>query len=532
MATDNTSKTVAGRTLLGQIPPAARQLLLLVGLAGAVAMGVASVLWLQEPSYTPVYSGLAERDTGEVVNVLDGAQIPYRVDPSSGSVMVPATRKYEVRMQLASAGLPRGSGFGIEEMPTVGGFGQSPFVENALYVHAVETELSRTIGSLAQVEAARVHLAIPPQSAFMRRQAEASASVMLKLYPGRRLDPSQAGAVVHLVASSVPGLEPGRVTLVDQSGTLLSSPDEGTTAGLTTTQFEYAKRVEEAYAERIENLLAPLVGPERIRATVSAELDFTQTEQTRESFDPQITAVRSEQTSEESRSGDALAQGVPGALSNQPPEAAPAGPGGQPQAATETATPLSTSRSAVRNYELDKTVSHTKQAVGAVKRLSVAVLIDNKPPASGRGPAQPLAQEELDSLTDLVKQAVGFTEARGDTISVLNSAFQPTPQIAEPDPVGFLQRPQVWDMARQALAALLVLVLAFVIVRPIMRQLTTPQPALFGPADGQAQGMLAANLMALPASHADRVAAARSAVNQDPRQVAQVVRTWVAEDNG
>jgi flagellar M-ring protein FliF len=436
-------------------------------------------------------------------------------------------------MQLASSGLPHGTGFGVDEMQGRSAFGQTPFMENALYVRAVETELGRTIGSMQPVESARVHLALPPQSVFLRQKREASASVMLKLFSGRRLDPEQVQSVVHLVASSVPDLLPSRVTVVDQSGALLTSPQEDSTASLTNSQFEYRKEIEQNYAQRIENLISSIVGPDRVRASVSAELDFTVTEQTRESFDPNVQVIRSEQTSEDSRRGEGV-QGVPGALSNQPPEIAPAVAGGVANAtATE---PQSNSRSATRNFELDKTVSHTRQATGIIQRLSIGVLIDNKPPATARGASQPLPEAEIASLTALVKQAVGFDEMRGDTISVVNSAFQPAAAVPSTPAPSFWQSPTFWSIARQVLGAGLVLLLAWFILRPMMTVLTRPQPIAAAPVmEYSAQlypAMPGGRPMGLPVSYDDRMAAARSVAGQDPRQVAQVVRNWVAEDNG
>jgi flagellar M-ring protein FliF len=521
--------------LYALLPPAVKQILLLVGLAAAVAAGVAMVLWSQGENFTPLYSGLAARDVGEITAQLDSANVPYEIDPASGSLLVPAERKYEVRMQLAASGLPRGAGFGIEEMPDRSSFGQTPFMENALYVHAVETELARTIGSMQPVEMARVHLALPPQSVFLRQKREPSASVMLKLFAGRRLDEEQVQSVVHLVASSVPDLVPSRVTVVDQSGALLTSAGNDTAASLTSSQFEYRKQVESDYAQRIQSLIGSIVGPERVRASVSAELDFTQTEETRESFDPNVQLVRSEQTAEDTRRGDGI-QGVPGALSNQPPEVA-APPPGTTAATAATAEPTSTSRSATRNYELDKTVSHTRQAVGAVRRLSIGVLVDNKPPATRNGEPVPLTEQEIASLTQIVRQAVGFDEARGDTIAVVNSAFQPAGELAAPEAPAFWENPQLWSIARQVLGAALVLALAYFVLRPIMQVLTRPQPVAPALAAGEYAAQLrpvvaGGRTLALPMGYDDRMAAARSVAGQDPRQVAQVVRNWVAEDNG
>jgi flagellar M-ring protein FliF len=522
--------------LYAQLPPAIRQLGLLVGVAAAVAAGFALVLWSQSPNFTPLYTGLNDRDVGEVVALIESTDVPYKLDPTSGGVLVPADRKYEIRMQMASAGLPRGTGFGVEQMPELGSFGQTPFMENALYTHAVETELGRTIGSMQSVEGARVHLAVPPRSAFLRQQREPSASVMLSLYPGRRLDQSQVQSVVYLVASAIPQLSPQRVTVVDQSGSLLTRNNDDTGAAMTSSQFEYTKQLEDAYARRIESLLSSVVGSERVRASVAAVLDFTVNEETRESFDPNAAVVRSEQTSEETRTGDGIAQGVPGALSNQPPETAgqqpPAAAAAAPGAAAEP--PQSTMVSQVRNYEIDKTISHTRQALGTIQRLSIGVLIDHRP--SDGGDPEPLPQEELDSLTALAQQAVGFDAARGDTISVMNSLFQAPPEVGEIEAVPIWQQPFVWSIARQVFGAALVLVLAFVIVRPMIRTLTTPLPALpspgqFGPGP-MAGGYGMPRGPALPVGYDDRLAAARNVAGQDPRQVAQVVRNWVAEDNG
>ncbi len=533
----DTQQAPSGLPLYAQIPGPVKQALLLVGIAAAVAVGVALVLWSQGTNYTQLYTGLSDRDAGEITTLLDSQQVPYRLDPATGALLVPADRKYDVRMQLASSGLPRGAGFGVDDIPEHSTFGQTPFMENALYVRAVENELGRTIGSMQPVDSARVHLALPPQSVFLRQKREPSASVMLKLFPGRRLDQAQVQAVVHLVASSIPDLLPSRVTVVDQSGALLTSPDSDSTASLTSSQFDYRKQLEQEYAQRIESLLSSVVGNDRVRATVSAQIDFTVTEQTRESFDPNGTMVRSEQTNEDSQAGGGV-QGVPGALSNQPPQVAASTTATADSAADQTDQPRSSSRSTVRNYELDKTISHTRQAVGAIKRLSIGVLVDNKPPPNGRGQSQPLTEEELASLTGLVKQAVGFDEARGDTISVLNSAFQPPAQIQAPEPPALWERPQVWSIARQVLGAVLVLALAFFVLKPMMQVLTRPQPAPPLPAGGDYGGSMfppgtpGARPIALPVSYDDRMAAARSVAGQDPRQVAQVVRNWVGEDNG
>jgi flagellar M-ring protein FliF len=523
-----------GPPLYAQLPPAVRQIALLVGIAAAVAAGVSLVLWSQGPNFTPLYTGLADRDASEIVAAVEAADVEYRLDSATGSVLVPADRKYELRMQLATEGLPRGAGFGLESIPEMGGFGQTPVMENALLQRALETELARTIATVDAVESARIHLAMTEPSAFVRQRRPPSASVLVTLFPGRRLDAAQIQGIVNLVAAAIPDLEPQKVTVLDQSGSLLTSLDDAAGGGLSSSQFQYTSQLESEYAQRIENLLAAVVGPERVRASVAAVLDFTVSEQTRESFDPNVSLLRSEQTSEETRSGEALAQGIPGALTNQPPAAAgEVPPAGAPAEANTT--PTSTARAATRNFELDKTISHTRQAAPSVQRLSIGVLIDHVPPASGAGQPEALPDAELASLTELAKQAVGFDEARGDTITVHNSPFVAPPVIRAPEPLALWEQPWVWNVARQALGASLLLVLAFFVVRPMMRTLTRPQPILpVGQLQGGHGGMsaLPGGSLALPMGYEDRVAAARSVAGQDPRQVAQVVRNWVAEDNG
>lgn len=522
---DDTLPQPAGPLGGASWPVSMRQLFLILGLAAAVAATVAVVLWSQAPNYTPVYPELSERDASEVVAALQSGDVPYRLDAGTGAVLVPSTRLREVRMQLAASGLPRGSGFGVGSLPDSSALGQSPFMESAMYTHALETELSRTIAELRPVQSARVHLALPPRSAFVRERREPSASVMVELFPGRVLEQAQVDAVVHLVASSIPDLPVSNVTVVDQRGGLLTRSNADDLAGLSSSQFDYTRRVEQDYVRRIEALLTPVVGSNRVRASVAAQLDFTRNEETRESFDPNVSVLRSENTSEQIRRGEDIgAQGVPGALTNQPPEApAPAAAAGQQQPASE----ISTSRSATRNFELDKTISHTQQAMGTVQRLSIAVLVDNKAPEGGTGEGQPLSAEELEGMTELVKQSVGFDEARGDTIQLQNAQFQAEPPLPAAEPPGFLEQPWIWDAGRQLLGVVLALLLTLIVVKPLVTNITKPEPPPPALPPGVTPAMLAAP--PVPEGYDQRMAAARGLVGQDPRQVAQVVRGWVGE---
>lgn len=516
--------------------PAVRQVLLLVGVAASFAIGLAVFLWSQSPGYTQLYGDLDERDASQVVEVLRGAGIDYRLNGATGAVMVPESRLHDARLELAANGLPESSSIGLEMIREPQGFGVSQFMENARYQHALETELARTIRNVRSVQDARVHLAMPKQTAFVRNREGASASVMLSLYGGRQLEPEAADAIVNLVASSVPNLMAKDVTLIDQHGRMLSRNGERSGYALTAAQFEHTRTVEESFRERIVDLLTPLVGAGNVRAQVVADLDFTVKEETRETYDPETVAVRSETVSEQERRGGGDApQGIPGALSNQPPEAGGVAPAEGTAAA---ASPLNTSREATRNFEVDKTVSRMIAPTGAIRRLSVAVLIDDAggggaggADAAGDAAGQRLSQEDIERMTALVKEAVGFDEERGDSVQVINAAFQPAPEVPEPAAPPLWERPGLMAIGRQVLGALLVLALGFGVLRPMLRgivqshQQSSPQLAGAG---AQALGAPAQPQPQL--SYEQKIAAARNITTYDPARVAQVVKKWVAED--
>lgn len=531
--------------------PYVRQLALLAGIAAAIALGLYVFFWTQKPNYVPVYPGLADKDASEVLDALRAAQVPVLLDPVTGSVTVPETALQSARMQLAAQGLPAGSRMGIEMIQQDQGFGASQFVESARYQHALETELARTIGGVRPVRSARVHLALPRASVFASRREPASASVLLDLYPGRTLEPSQVAAIVHMVASSIPELSPEAVTVVDQSGRLLTRNDGDTDAELAAEQFSQTRRVETTYVQRIERLLEPLTGPGRVSAQVAIDMDFAVTEEARETFAPD-TRLRSEQVAEavtETRKPG----GVPGAVSNQPPEAAP--PTSADAVAGSEANPSNASRSATRNFEMDRTVSHTRQPAGRVKRVSVAVLVDHVPPQAVAATADPadeptaaatapalraLTPEELDQVEKLVKQAVGFDTERGDTVSVMNAPFARPEALPPPEAVPLWRQPEMRDYARIGLGTLVVLMLVFGVLRPLLRNLAAPresEPLLATIESSNGMAMLegeraqTAEMLAPPNNpHDQRLAQARQAAQQDPRRVAQVVKNWVGND--
>jgi len=534
-----------------------RPLLLLLGVALAVAAGVTVVLWWRGPNWSLLYGNLSDSDSSSVVQALQTGGIEYKLDNNSGAIMVPAERVHDARLQLASQGLPQGKNSSFELMNKDPGFGVSQFMESARYQYALESELARTISSLQAVEAARVHLAIPQQSAFVRDRRPPSASVLLQLRAGHRIAPEQVSAIVHLVASSIPELDSDQVTVVDQQGRLLSSPKAGD-AAVAAEQFEAAHRIEDTYITHIEQLITPMVGDGRVRAQVTVDLDPTASEQAQEQYKPDGIVVRSEQSSEENSRGGGGSGGVPGALSNQPPaggqavgaakpaaaakNAAAAAEAAATAAAAAAATPQNSSKQSTRNYEIDRTVSYSRQPAGRIKRVTVAVLVDNvrKTGADGKVTEQPLSKEQIEGITQLVKNAVGFDEARGDSVNVVNQSFQ---QVVEPplkpEAIPIWQRPMVLNMVRLVLGALVLVALALGVLRPLIKNLAShavsqapPQLLATGTGgDGEARtgvaGAAAASSSAL--AYEQQIVQARSLVGQDPKRVAQVVKTWVGE---
>lgn len=520
-----------------------RQIGLMVGLAASVALGIMVALWAMTPAYSLLYGNLSQRDSAQVADALQKAGIPYKIDETSGALLVESKQLQKARLQLAADGLPKGMSNGFEMLEGDQGFGTSQFVETARYQHALEGELSRTISTLRNVESARVHLAIPKRSVFLRKQEPPSASVVVNLYAGRGLEDGQVASIVHLVASSVPHLAPGQVTVVDQRGNLLTSRDSASDVGMTSSQFAYNRKVEDTYIKRIEDLLSPLIGSGKVRAQVAAELDFTVTEKTQETFNPDLPALRSEQVSEDSMSSSIGGAGIPGTLSNQPPAGGTTA--GQAAAASGESSGNSSKRS-TRNYELDKTISHTRLSTGSIRRLSVAVVLDDKQTVNAEGATvrAPWTEEEIAKFTTLVKEAVGFNVQRGDSVQLINASFQPVPE-AEPLPEPPIwEQPWVWDVAKQAAGAIAVLILIFGVLKPTLRSLTekgaaAPQMAL---AAGAGEGGLADDQISLggpqqqaglpgPAhQYEQQLTTARGMVQQDPKRVAQVVKNWVGED--
>jgi flagellar M-ring protein FliF len=540
--------------------PMTRLLLLLVGVSVAVALGVGIVLWSRGPNYALLYAGLDPKDAAAVTQALQTSNTPFKLGADGASISVPADMLADTRLKLASQGLPQGSTAGATLPQSDSPFGMSDLAENTRYQEMLETDLGNTIAGLQFVRAARVHLALPKPSAFIRDNHPASASVLLTLYPGRQLDSSQVAAIVHLVSASVPDLDPSQVSVIDQQGALLTNSDPDSADAVGDTRLRLATRMENLYAQRIEDLLTPLVGSGRVRAQVDVDLDFSQTEKASESYDNANPALRSEQTSSETKH-DGGAGEIAGALSNQPPNtvaqptaAKPnAGAAATPAAAapgasaanTQASTPADTSSSATRNYELGRTVSHVSDPAGRLVRLTVAVVVDDKMAPDGKGKSIPLTPQDIQHLTDLTKNAVGFDAQRGDSVSVINQAFSAVPVEDAPVAEPFWERPGMIDLIKQGAGILIALLIAFGLLRPMLKGLMrAPQPmhALAGPiptvsvrinddlSNEREDEVHIKTPQIQNMAYEQKIGLARKLVQENPKQVAQVVMNWVGDD--
>ena len=557
-----------------------RQIGLLVGLAASVAIGFAVVLWSQQPDYRPLYGSLDGMDASQVMETLAAADIKYTVEPNSGALLVKADDLARARMRLAAAGVaPKDNSVGFEILDQEQGLGTSQFMEATRYRRGLEGELARTVASLNNIKAARVHLAIPKSSVFVRDERKPSASVLVELYSGRSLEPSQVMAIVNLVASSVPEMNKAQVTVVDQKGNLLSDIQEMSELTMAGKQFDYSRRMESLFTQRVHNILQPVLGSGRYKAEVSADVDFSAVESTSEMFNPDQPALRSEQSVNEQRTTSLSPQGVPGALSNQPPGAAAAPqqagagaaavPGaiapGQPlldangaqiiDPATGLAMlapyPADKREQSTRNFELDRSISYTKQQQGRLRRLSVAVVVDDQAKvdaATGEVTRVPWSSDDLARFTRLVQDSVGFDASRGDSVSVINTPFS-TELGEELIEIPFYTQPWFWDVVKQVLGVLFILVLVFGVLRPVLNNITG---AGRGQGDGRGRDVELGEMGGLGGDLAeDRVSlggpqsillpspsegydaqlnAIKSLVAEDPGRVAQVVKEWINAD--
>jgi len=544
----------------------------MIAVAAVFAIIVGTILWSRQPDWKTLFSNLTEKDGGAIVTILEQQNIAHRYT-DSGALQVPADRVHEVRLKLASQGLPRGGMVGFELMENQK-FGVSQFAEQVNYQRGLEGELARTIQSIGAIQSARVHLAIPKPSVFVREEQKPTASVMLNLYPGRSLDSAQIAGITHLVSSSVPQLPASNVAVIDQSGALLSQLKNSLTeAGLDPAQIKYVRDVEGSIIKRISEILSPMLGQDNFKVQVAADIDFSQSEQTAETYRPnnapESTSIRSRQNNE-SASVNQAAGGVPGALTNQPPVPAtapltqpatgnsPGQPGkpseiqGKVDAAGITAPlnaagqPISTSKNATINYEVDKTIRHTKQGMGDIRRLSAAIVVNHRKDIdkNGQPVSKPIPETEMKQINELVREAMGYNKERGDTISVANAPFTAVdkseaelPVWKDPENISYVK-----DLVKYLLIAGIVAFLYLKVIQPSMKTMFPPPKDADGAhgsaeggisayAEGESGGITASGEDGATQVHIDHYAVmiqkARELAEKDPKAVANIIKDWM-----
>ena len=527
---------------------------LILGVVLFVAIAIGGLVMGRQAEWRVLYSNLADKDGGAVIAQLGTMNIPYKYSDGGGAILVPADRVHDARLKLASMGLPKGAVSGFEMMES-NRFGMTQFQERLTFQRGLEGELTRSIQSIGSVANARVHLALPNQNGFFRDQQKPSASVLLSLNPGRSLDKTQLAGIVHLVASSVPEMDASAVSVLDDTGKLLSKPNDGSGSGLNVDaeQLQYAQQLEQLYSRRILDILEPLVGVQNVKAQVTAEVDFSQTESTTESHKPNLTpansAVRSQQTVESTNATTgAGASGIPGATSNQPPAPSSAPINGQPQALTAAGQPGgigSSKKESIVNYEVDKTVQVVKGASGVLKRINAAVVINHvvKTDDKGKVTSTPLTDAQIEKMTALVREAVGFNKDRGDSVNLMNAPFaaEKTEVVDVPiwrQPVAVdLAQSLAWPLGTLALAALVLI--GF--VKPALKTLAESRPRV---AVGHRESQLDAleseqpERPQLTSSHNQnepvaataseiRMEEARKLTRDNPAAVANIVKSWI-----
>jgi len=523
-----------------------RQVGLMVGIAISVALGVGVVLWAQKPDFKYLYNGNNGKDSTKVAEILQGSGINYQIDNNTGAILVEAKKYYLAKMKLASDGISSQGIKGNEILENTQKFGVSHSIQTARLRQALEGELSRTLSRFNNVKGARVHLAVPRASLFVNDSVAPRASVFLTLYPGRRISSDEARAISQMVASSVPNLKSGNVTVVDQNGRLLNHEADDPETVILNKQFSYTRKLEKTYAKRIEEILIPIVGPGKIKARVAVDVDYTKSEQTRESYNPDLLAVRSEQVIEENRGGARSVSGVPGTESKIPSRNSSGitnGSDGSDQTGSSGHNGKRKSK-ITRNYELDRTVSHIATPFGRIKRLTVAVVVDDKDQINKRSGAIkkiPLKKEEVASIIRLVKDAIGFDAERGDRVEVVNTRFATLP-TAKPLPEPPLWK-QSWfiQLLKQIIGGVVVILLIFGVLKPLINNLIDKNKAnekLVAELSevirenepvSEASG-INASVKPGAANYEQQMQAIKDLAKNDPKRVAQVMSSWVGEE--
>ena len=529
-----------------------KKLGLILSAATVIALLAGALMWSQTPDYRVLYNNVSDQDGAAIISALQQMNVPYKFSESSGgAILLPEKQVHEIRLRLAGQGLPKGGLPGFELMENQK-FGSSQFLEQVNYQRALEGELARSVQSLSAVQSARVHLAIAKPSVFSREKQQPSVSVLLNLYPGRVLSVEQVSAIVHLMSSSVPNLPVKNVTVVDQNGNLLSAQnDNKQDSRFDAKQLEYIQELEENYIRRIEAILTPITGAANVRAQVTADIDFSRIERAEEIYRPNNTeseaaAIRSQQTLEATSMGSKIDGGIPGALTNRPPEpaAAPIEVGGGNKEEGDKAPPVPTDqkKESTINYEVDKTVQHTQQSTGNIKRLSAAVVVNyrKKVDENGEVTYEPLTAEEIKEINNLVKEAMGYSEKRGDSLTVTNGLFTADtatvldiPLWKDPDVIMLTK-----EIGKQLLIAAVVLFFLLKILRPFLKSLTQPPPrpepekltgeAALGQLSEQRDGTA---IQAIQKSIFDEnLKRAKQLAVDEPAIVANVVKDWISKN--
>ncbi|MFZ6686198.1 flagellar basal-body MS-ring/collar protein FliF [Undibacterium sp. SXout11W] len=540
--------------------PGVRTALLSAGAALILAIMVGIWLWSQQPEYRVLFSNFNDKDGGSIVASLQQMNVPYKYSDSGTAILVPANQVHDARLKLATQGLPKGGNVGFELMENQK-LGVSQFLEQVNFQRALEGELAKTIQSVASVQAARVHLAIPKPNVFVRDQQNPTASVLLNLYPGRILDQAQVNAILHLVASSVPELSTKNVSIVDQNGNLLSDPNKQSGSNnLDPAQIKYVQDFQDNVVKRVESIITPIVGKNNVRAEATADIDFSRSEQAAESYrpnsPPEASTIRSQQTSE-SYNKNNNPSGIPGALSNQPPAPATAPIVGAGQNATASAASNAAllQKDATINYEVDKTVRYTQQNMGGVKRISVAIVLNYKTETdkSGKVTTRALTDVEKSEITNLAKEAMGFNKERGDTLNVVNSPFAgpeketivEVPLWKQPENIALAK-----ELGKYALVAIVLAYLFFGYLKPILykimgkdqeaekekqeqaekERIEAEEKAAEEDEDATVVSLSSEEAMQAvkqTQSYEMNLEMARTLAKEDPRIVANVIKTWV-----
>ena len=541
LAPENRNALSAGLSRLDR----AQKIKMGLGAFGLLAIAIALFFMGRQPDWKVLYNNLGDKDGGAIIAQLTTMNVPYKYTEGGGAIMVPADKVHDTRLRLASQGLPKGSVNGFELMET-NRFGMTQFQERLTFQRGLEGELTRSIQSLSSVQAARVHLALPNQNGFFREQQKPSASVLLTLHPGRTLDKAQVAGIVHLVAASVPEMNPKAVNIVDDAGNLLSSTTDGSSQGADVQKLQYVQQLEQNYTRRILDMLEPLVGVGNVKAQVNADVDFSLVESTSEQHRPNQTpessAVRSQQTVEDGSGPGAQPAGVPGATTNQPPATgtAPINGAAAPLGVASNADKAGTQRrESVINYEIDKTVRTVREASGTVKRLTAAVVVNHRSVTDKTGKliTTAIPPEQLEQMTALVRETIGFKQERGDSVNVVNAVFN-VPQPVEDVAVAWWKQPENMELARSlawpvgALGVALLILMGM--VRPGMKMMRAPAaPRIEDKAKAKAP-QLDAVLdetperpgLPMPVENQRLVDAKRLAL-ENPMAVANIVKSWV-----